>query len=165
MRCYTTQECDEWLSRRERQRPDQVEAFGERLSYPPEYYRIYYLARWIATELTYDQPALLQITEWDLWTSSENWHLYYRTRNSYGEYRLLEEVPGHLFLKHEKEDLASFLQLAMLNGWGGYVLTQADYVNMYFKNDGYVDFFAAHDSNLGEVRKQFSPPNWTRKPL
>jgi len=49
-------------------------------------------------------PTLLWITEWGIWPSSEN-------------------------LEHETEDLASFMQIAMLNGWGGYVLTDANYVN------------------------------------
>ena len=66
--------------------------------------------------------------QWSIWPSSENWHLYYKLRQSYGDLRLLHEAPGHLFLEHESDDLASFLQIAMLNGWGGYILTQADYV-------------------------------------
>ena len=74
-------------------------------------------------------------TAWGIWPSSENWHLYYRLRQSYGDYRLLEETPGHLFLKHESEDLASFLQLAILNGWGRYLLAEADYVNVFFSHD------------------------------
>jgi hypothetical protein len=68
---------------------------------------------------------------------------------------LLQEAPGHLFLEHEIEDFASFLQLAMLNGWGGYVLTQANYVNAFFSHDQFIDFHAALDENLEEVRKVF----------
>jgi len=41
----------------------------------------------------------------------------------------------------------------MLNGWGGYVLTQAGYVNLFFSHDEYIDFYAEHDSNLTDVRK------------
>ena len=66
---------------------------------------------------------------------------------------LLHEAPGHLFLEHETEDLASFLQLAMLNGWGGYVLTHANYVNLFFSHDEYMDFFAKADvGGLTEVQ-------------
>ncbi len=79
----------------------------------------------MATQLTYRQSALLFLTEWDIWAGSENWHLYYKLRQSYGDNRLLDDAPGHLFPPHEAEDLASFLQLSMLNGWGGYVLTEA----------------------------------------
>ncbi len=65
------------------------------------------------------------------------------------------EAPGHLFLEHESEDLASFLQIAMLNGWGGYVLTHADYVNVFFSHDEYIEFFAKLDKNLLGVREEF----------
>uniref|UniRef100_Q01Q80 Uncharacterized protein n=1 Tax=Solibacter usitatus (strain Ellin6076) TaxID=234267 RepID=Q01Q80_SOLUE len=97
-------------------------------------------------------PTLLWITEWGIWESSENLHLYYKMRQVYGDNRLLHEAPGHLFLAHETEDLASFLQIAMLNGWGGYVLTQAGYVNAFFSHDEYIDFFAKEISCLEEVR-------------
>ena len=100
-------------------------------------------------------PTLLWITEWGIWASSENWHLYYKLRLSYGDQRLLHEAPGHLFLEYESEDLATFLQVAILNGWGGYILTQADYVNAFFSHDEYIEFFAKNDSNLADVRKKF----------
>ncbi len=33
------------------------------------------------------------------------------------------------------------------SGWGGYILTQADYVNAFFSHDEYIDFFAVLDNN------------------
>jgi hypothetical protein len=156
MRFYTKDECEEWLRGRERQKPDAVsDALVERVSYPAKPYQMFFVAHWIARSLTYRQPTLLWITEWGIWPSSENWHLYYKLRHSYGDLRLLQEAPGHLFLEHESEDFASFLQIAMLNGWGGYVLTHADYVNAFFSHDEYIDFFAKLDANLQEVRKEF----------
>jgi hypothetical protein len=154
LRFYTQVECENWLSDQQRRKPDAVpDAHVERVSYPPEAYRVFFVAHWIATSLTHGMPTLLWVTEWGIWPSSENWHLYYRLRQTYSDQRLLHEAPGHLFLEHEAEDLASFLQVAMLNGWGGYVLTQADYVNAFFSHDEYIDFFAEHDENLVEVRK------------
>jgi hypothetical protein len=155
LRFYTKEECEEWLRGRERLKPDAVpETQVERIGYPTEPHRIFGVAHWIANSLTYRMPTLLWITEWSIWPSSENWHLYYKMRHSYGDLRLLHEAPGHLFLEHESEDLASFLQIAMLNGWGGYILTQADYVNAFFSHDEYIDFFAKLDDNLLEVRKE-----------
>jgi hypothetical protein len=133
----------------------------EHVHYPQKPYRLFYFAHWIATSLTCRQPALLWITEWGIWPSSENWHLYYKLRNTLGEQRLLQEAPGHLFLQHETEDLASFLQVAMLNGWGGYVLAEADFVNAFFSHDEYVDFFADIDENLADVRMTFGPKQAT----
>ena len=40
----------------------------------------------------------------------------------------------------------------MINGWGGYVLTEADYANAFFSHDEYIDFFAENDGNLADVR-------------
>jgi hypothetical protein len=104
----------------------------------------------------YRMPALLWVTEWGVWPSSENWHLYYKLRQSYGDHRFLHEAPGHLFLDFEAEDFASVLQVAMMNGWGGYVLNQADYVNAFFSHDEYIDFYAKHDTNLRPVREELS---------
>jgi hypothetical protein len=95
MRFYTQEECDQWLTGQQRRKPDAVPGvYTETLSYPPQPHRIYYLAHWVATSLTYRMPALLWITEWGIWPSSENWHLYYKLRQTYGDYRLLQEAPG-----------------------------------------------------------------------
>ena len=50
---YTKQECEQWLSGRERVKPDEDPENGlERLPYP-ERRSFYYVAHWIATQLTY----------------------------------------------------------------------------------------------------------------
>jgi hypothetical protein len=158
VRCYTHKECEEWLSGRQRQKPDSIpEVQVEHIDYPSEPYRVFFIAHWIATSMTYRMPTLLWVTEWGIWPSSENWHLYYRLRQTYGDQRLLHETPGHLFLEHEAEDLASFLQIAMLNGWGGYVLTHANYMNAFFSHDEYINFFAEHDQSLADVQKALGP--------
>jgi hypothetical protein len=153
VRFYTQQECENWLAERNRKKPDDHGGLRTlRIGYPPEPHRIFYVARWIADSLTYRQPTLLWITEWGIWGSSENWHLYSKLREVNGDRRLLQESPGHFFLEHETADLATFLQIAMLNGWGGYVLTQADYVNAFFSHDEFIDFFSMHSENLADVR-------------
>jgi hypothetical protein len=98
MRFYTELECEEWLSGRERKKPDAVpEIPTEQISYPPTPHRIHYLAHWIASSLAYRMETLLWITEWRIWGSSENWHLYYKLRQSYGDLRLLHEALGTFF--------------------------------------------------------------------
>jgi len=154
MRFYTKEDCETWLRGKDRAKPDDVPGLNvERISYPPEPHRIFYFAHWIATSVTCRMPTLLWITEWGIWPSTENWHLYYRLRSTYGDRRLLHESPGHLFLEYEAEDLASFLQVSMLNGWGGYVLTHANYVNAFFSHDEYIDFFAKPEVGLADVRE------------
>jgi hypothetical protein len=158
LRFCTKEECETWLSDQQRQKPDLMpDVRVERIDYPPEPYRVFFFAHWIASELTYRRPTLLFITEWGIWPSSENWHLYYKLRQTYSDNRLLHEAPGHLFLEHEAEDLTSFLQLSMLNGWGGYDLTEANYVNAFFSHDEYIDFFGDKDTNLTDIRKALEP--------
>lgn len=157
MRFYTADECEAWLTRRKRRKPDAIEgSLRYTLPYPQEAYRINYIADWIAASLTFRMPTLLWITEWGIWPSSENWHLYYRLRQSYLDQRLLDEAPGHLCLEHETEDLASFLQVAMQNGWGGYVLTEADYANAFFSHDEFIDFYSSDKARIEEIRKALS---------
>jgi hypothetical protein len=161
MRFYTKDECEEWLRGKDRVRPDQTAGIAvERIGYPPEPHKFFCLAHWIATSMTYRMPTLLWITEWSIWPSSENWHLYYRLRQGYGDRTLLHETPGHLFLEHEAEDLASFLQIAMLNGWGGYVLTHANYMNAFFSHDEYINFFAKPEiGGFAEVQEALGSGN------
>ncbi len=153
MRFYTKSECEAWLAGRQQKEPRAGDGLPRvRIAFPPEPHKLYFFARWIAESQTFKRPALLWITEWGIWPSSENWHLYSKLRGTYGDNRLLQESPRHYFLDHEVADLASFLQVSMLNGWGGYVLTEANYVNVFFSHDEYIDFFANHLQNLPNVR-------------
>jgi hypothetical protein len=153
MRFYTEKECEAWLTGRGRKKPDHAgELSTVRIPYPPEPHRIFYYARWMAETLTFRQPALLWITEWDIWSGTENWHVYTKLREGYQDTRLLQESPGHYFLDHEMAELATFLQIAMLNGWGGFLLTAADYVSAFFSHDEFIDFFANHSENMPDVR-------------
>jgi hypothetical protein len=68
--------------------------------------------------------------------------MYYRLRNALRDPRNLDEAPGHLFAGNEADDLTSFLQLSMLFGWGGYLLTESNAVNAFFSHDEYIDIFS-----------------------
>lgn len=67
-------------------------------------------------------PVLWWVTEWGVWPSSENAHLFAALRLAGGETRPLDEVPGHLFGASETGALVSYLQVALLSGWGGVAL-------------------------------------------
>jgi hypothetical protein len=94
---------------------------------------------------------LLWMEEWGI--CEENLHLYYRLRQGYGDHRLLFDAPGHLFLGFEVEDFATFLQVSMLNGWGGTILTHLDYLNAFFSHDEFVDLFSNDEGRFNALRK------------
>ena len=102
--------------------------------------RLTWLSKFIATYLEPFDECLLWVTQWGVWGSSENPHLYYRLRETYGERRQLAAAPGHLFLKHEGSDLATFIQLALIFGWDFYLLTSPAYHTAFVSHDEFIQF-------------------------
>jgi hypothetical protein len=98
-----------------------------RFGFPPTPPQLNWLARFLAFSLKPRHSCLLWITVFGIFPSSENQHLYYRLRQSYGDLRLLDEAPGHLFLEYEDADLATFIEVGILNGWDVHVLPELAY--------------------------------------
>jgi hypothetical protein len=96
------------------------------------------------------------VTDWGIWGSSENLHLYYKLRQSYGDQRLLHEAPGHLFLRYEAPDLVSFLQIGILCGWDIHLLPTVGYARAFLSHDEYVEF-ASDDGNAALVTEFATP--------
>jgi hypothetical protein len=109
MRYMTVSECQGWVA-------SQHVAVGEdglpqrypspsgavlRFELPSNPYQLAWLCRFISGPLHPRHKSLLWITEFGTFPSNENLHLYYRLRQGYGDVRLLEEAPGHLFLEYE----------------------------------------------------------------
>ena len=103
-------------------------------------HKSYALARTLVKWLDQSSGALLWITEYGIWPSSENLHLYNRLRKSYGDSSKLDVTPGHFFGSGEEDDLISFLELSLRFGWGGYLFGAS--TNNYFilSHDGWVAF-------------------------
>lgn len=87
------------------------------------------------------EACLLWVTAWGIW-SSENFHLYYRLRQSYGDQRLLDEAPAHLFLDHEGADLVSFVQVGIICGWDMHLIPFVGYARAFVSHDEFVEFAA-----------------------
>ena len=85
--------------------------------------------------------AVLWVTEWGIWPSSEDWPAYYAARGAHGERRSIDEAPGHVFDSRERDALATFVTLALQNGWDAFVLT-------------------ARDGRLAAVRLRISHDEW-----
>jgi hypothetical protein len=159
MRFYTQEECEAWIKNRHLQLPKAGPGIQqEELHFEgQEPGRILHLAWWIAKNMPCRDEALFWVTDPTISDSSVNWHLYYRLRQSYGDNRLWYEAPGHLFLGHETEDLATFLYLAFLSFWDGYLLTAAGYVHASFDHHSYVQFYSDVETNLEDVRTELLP--------
>jgi len=75
------------------------------------------LARRIAGALLNCGSALLWITGWGIWPSSEHLDLFDRYRLSFGETRSLGEAPIHLLEKSEEEILVSLISIGLFFIW------------------------------------------------
>ena len=102
------------------------------------------------------ETCLLWVTGWDIWTSSEDLHLYYKLRQSYGDHRLLYEAPGHLFLGYEASDLVSFLEVGILFGWDMHLLPTGGYARAFVSHDEFVEF--ASDDDNPDLVSAFAAP-------
>jgi hypothetical protein len=98
--------------------------------------------------------CLLWVTDWGIWRSSENLHLYYHLRQSYGDRRQLAEAPAHLFLDYEGADLVSYLQVGLLCGWDMHLLPAVGYARAFVSHDEYFEFTA--DNANGSLVDEFA---------
>jgi len=114
----------------------------------------YAIAKAIAQALGNVPEICLWITEYGIWPSSENWHLYYTLRRTYGDLRKLGEAPAHLFLGYETTDLVTFLYLTLLFSWGGHVISAPSWTTVKISHDGWIVIEAEHNRN--EVIKLFT---------
>ena len=156
MRCLTKRESQGWCAERGFRLTNEGEpiidkrAHGVTVSLSAiSWSRLTYLSRFIASYLEPFDECLLWVTLWGVWNSSENLHLYYRVRESHGERRQLEDAPGHLFLKHESVDLATFIQMALLFGWDFYLLPRPTYHSAFVSHDEFVKFYT-DDGDLAQ---------------
>lgn len=117
--------------------------------------RLNWFAGFLASHVEPFEECLLWVTQWGVWPSSENFHLFYRMRESYGERRPLADAPGHLFLKHEKAELTTFATLAILNGWDFYLLPMPIYAAVFLSHDEFVDLYAHDQDTADQVQKLF----------
>jgi hypothetical protein len=117
---------------------------------------------WFSGFLTsYLQPfreCLLWVTEWGVWPSSENLHLFYRLRESYDERRSLHDAPGHSFLGYENADLTTYIQVALQFGWGFYLVTSPSHHSAFVSHDEYVDFYT-DDPDVAEKARHCLEPD------
>jgi hypothetical protein len=92
------------------------------------------VAKWFGSS----RSCLLWITEFGVWPSSENLHLYYKLRSSYADHRSLADAPGHLFLSYESADLVTFIDLAIQFAWGGYLLGPPNHCFITISHDEWI---------------------------
>jgi hypothetical protein len=115
--------------------------------------RLFYVSQFIASSVEPFEKCLFWVTLSGVWGSSENWHLFYRFRDSYHERRPLDQAPGHVFLRHEAADLTTFIQLALISGWDFYVVPRPLHqAAVFVTHDEFVHFYTSNDAFASKAR-------------
>ena len=160
MRFLTNEEARAWCSKRdppfldERRNPLQWPARLQVLRFIYTHAtpgRLFWLSQRLVAALEYWETALLWVVLTGIWPSSENTHLYYRIRQSYGDQRHLDQAPAHLALRHEGEDLTTLLHLCMMFGWEAFLFTGHDYARIFVSHDEYGEIAVPEGHSLVEL--------------
>jgi hypothetical protein len=112
-----------------------------------------WLSGFIVEWLKPDDECLVWVTQWGVWPSSENFHLFYRLRETYGERRRLHEAPGSLFLDYEAADLATFIELGLLFGWDFYVVPTPKYASAFVSHDEFLELRTDDEAKAQRARE------------
>jgi hypothetical protein len=84
-----------------------------------------------------EAAVLVWFDDWNVWPSGQRMHIVDRFRKSYGETQSLFESPARLFSNDEREDVVSFVTLAVLMLWDCYVITPKQEKFLFFSHDEY----------------------------
>jgi hypothetical protein len=147
MRFFTSEEARGWCAQHgialdARGVPDRSRNGDSRLAvnFPRSIAHLVPFCRLIERALQPRETCLLWVTLSSVWPSSENLHLYYRLRQSYGDTRLIAEAPAHLFLTHETHDFLSFLEVGVTSGWDIHLIPTVGYASAFISHDEWAEF-------------------------
>lgn len=145
MRMFTLDECRAWcrdakvaLDSRGWPMEDHDFPYRIRCLFPKSAGQYLWFSRCIESALQPREACLVWITNSGIFRSSENEHLYYRFRESYHDYRLLVEAPGHWCLEHERPEVVTLVQLSMLFGWDTHVIPSNGYGRAFICHDEWI---------------------------
>lgn len=130
-----------------------------RCSFPATYTQLLWFSRVIESAIQPRDTCLLWVTGWGIFPSNENFHLYYRLRQSYGDLRLLNEAPGHLCLDYERPEVVTLLHLCILFGWDVHLIPSAGYSRAFISHDEWLQIGFDDASQLRQTKQVLEDAN------
>jgi hypothetical protein len=135
MRFLTQQECATWCEARgyplsapvngKRDLALDTQSASHDLPYQGDCGKRVYIAKQVVSRAVASGPALLWVSDWAVWPTSQHLPLFSRFREALGERRPLSEAPGHLVGPDDEDDAVSVLAMALLFAWNCAVLTDS----------------------------------------
>ena len=97
------------------------------------------LSRLIVSMIGKNQPNFLWIREFGIWPSLENWALFESLRAASGGIgQSLSEMPGHKFESADLSLTISYVQVMILNGWGGVLIALESQQRIAISHDSWL---------------------------
>jgi hypothetical protein len=162
MRFLNVDECAEWceplkvvLDDRRRPTRQLPQPHRLRCEFPASFSQLLPFSRAIESALQPRETCLLWVTDWGIFPSNENQHLYYRVRQSYGDFRLLQEAPGHLCLDFERPETVTLIHLCILFGWDVHLIPTVGYARAFVSHDEWIELSFDAAAQFDETRKAF----------
>jgi hypothetical protein len=137
MRVFTPDESAKWseqlvaLDARRQPTRDLGKPHRLKCEFPASFTQLLWFSRRIEAALQPRDSCLVWVTDWGVFPSGQNLHLFYRFRQTYGELRLLHEAPGHLCLHYESAEVVTLLHLGMLFGWDLHLIPTTGYARAF----------------------------------
>ena len=94
-------------------------------------------ARFLVKLIRPDSGFLLLLTEYGIWPSSENPHLFNLLRQHSGISAGLIDLPGHMFVSSEIDLLVCYIQIILISGWVGILQSKSDASFIYISHDSW----------------------------
>ncbi len=135
--------------------------YSVRCELPKQLSELVWFCRFVEAMLETRTQCLLWITTVGVWPSSENWHLYYRLKEVYGDHQLFADAPAHLFLEFEREDMVTFLQLGVSFGWDMHLLPAKGAVRVFLSHDEFAEFFVEDLSGRDKIKQEIIRAGFT----
>jgi hypothetical protein len=112
------------------------------------------LSKTLANLLMRESEIYLYITAWNVF--ADHMDLFYGYRRSFGETRLLIDVPFHIFDPNEKDELISVLCMIFYFFWDAWVFDRAESFLLGISHDEYFKLWTADEETINSSATAFS---------
>jgi len=161
MRIFSPEECSQWsekvvaLDDRRKPTRDLAQPHRLRCAVPASFTQMLWFSRRIEAALQPRQSCLVWVTDWGIFPSNENLHLFYRLRQTYGDSRLLHEAPGHLCLDYESTEVVTLVYLGLLFGWDVHLIPTAGHGRAFVSHHEWVEMGFSGAEQFEETSRAF----------
>lgn len=160
---FSNEECIQWanfhkITLNDRLSPNRCNNTPYRLSgkIPSSTSSLMWLMRRIEASLIIESQCLVWISDWSIFPSNDNFQLFYRYRQSYGNNKLLSEAPGHLCMSYERAEIVSLAWLCVLQGWDAHIIPDQGYSSVFLSHDEWFELGFSERSIAVDCQKEFA---------